>query len=70
MIDKSDPLDPREAGLMARVRRWINGRSGVGETSARPLAPPFVGYPYFDTTLGIPIWWNGTGWVDATGTAA
>lgn len=23
---------------------------------------------YFDTTLGKPIWWNGTGWVDATGT--
>ena len=22
----------------------------------------------FDTTLGKPVWWNGTGWVDATGT--
>ena len=22
---------------------------------------------YFDTTLGKPIWWNGTAWVDATG---
>lgn len=27
-----------------------------------------VGYFYFDTDLGIPIWWNGTAWVDATGT--
>jgi hypothetical protein len=23
---------------------------------------------YFDTTVGIPIWWNGTYWVDANGT--
>ena len=28
-----------------------------------------VGSSYFDTTLGKPIYWNGTAWVDATGTA-
>ena len=27
------------------------------------------GQPYFDTTLGKPIWWSGSTWVDATGTA-
>jgi hypothetical protein len=27
-----------------------------------------AGYKYYDTTLGKPIWWNGTKWVDATGT--
>jgi hypothetical protein len=27
-----------------------------------------VGQYYFDTTLGIPIWWNGTNWVNASGT--
>lgn len=27
-----------------------------------------VGFPTFDTTLGKPIWWTGTNWVDATGT--
>lgn len=26
-----------------------------------------IGYYYYDTTLGKPIWWNGDGWVDATG---
>jgi len=25
--------------------------------------------PYFDIELGKPIWFNGTEWVDATGTA-
>lgn len=28
-----------------------------------------VGRSYFDTTLGKPIWWNGSGWVDGTGSA-
>lgn len=40
-----------------------------GATSARPTARP-VGQQFFDTTLGKPVWWNGTAWVDATGTAA
>lgn len=28
-----------------------------------------VGYQAFDTTLGYPIWWNGTHWVNASGTS-
>jgi len=48
---------------------WVNtGRWPNGASTARPASPP-VGYMYFDTDLGKPIWWNGTGWVDATGTA-
>lgn len=37
-----------------------------GITSARPVTPA-TGTYYFDTTLGKPIWYSGTGWVDATG---
>lgn len=50
-----------------------------GSTSERPSLNTAVsstvgkdmynlGYYYFDTTLGKPIWWNGDDWVDATGT--
>lgn len=43
-----------------------------GPTTDRPLetlqVPLAVGQFYFDTTLGYPIWWNGTDWVDASGT--
>ena len=28
-----------------------------------------IGFMYFDTTNNKPIWWTGTGWVDATGSA-
>lgn len=37
-----------------------------GNGSARPVGGN-VGEMYFDTSLGKPIWWNGTAWVDATG---
>lgn len=41
----------------------------AGATGARPTGVA-TGYMFFDTTLGKPIWFNGTGWVDASGTAA
>ena len=29
---------------------------------------PAIGMCYFNTTIGKPCWWNGTNWVDASGT--
>lgn len=46
-------------------------RSG-GDTASRP-STPLLYESYFDTDLGsngMPVWWNGTDWVDATGTIA
>jgi hypothetical protein len=41
-----------------------------GPTSGRPSSPAFVGQPYFDTTLGYPVWWSGAHWVNASGAPA
>ena len=38
-----------------------------GTTANRPVQRLWIGRRYFDTTLGIPIWYNGTAWVNATG---
>jgi len=41
-----------------------------GKTANRPTALLWVGRPYFDTDLGIPIWLQSSApnvWVDATG---
>ena len=46
---------------------WVQIGGGSGSTANRPNNV-HIGYMYFDTTLGKPVWWNGTGWVDATGT--
>ena len=43
-----------------------------GTTANRPINtgnPQLqTGQIYFDTTLGLPIWWDGTNWIDALGT--
>jgi hypothetical protein len=38
-----------------------------GTTTQRPTTKLWVGRPYFDTTLGYQIHYNGTGWVDSAG---
>jgi hypothetical protein len=40
-----------------------------GTTANRPKAPLQTGQQFFDTTLGYPIWWAGTKWVNASGTS-
>ena len=43
-----------------------------GLTANRPVGsaqlPLPIGLFYFDTTLGLPIYWNGTNWINAAGT--
>lgn len=39
-----------------------------GETEDRPILNLVTGQMFFDTNLGKPIWYDGTSWVDATGT--
>ena len=49
----------------------INGSgsfyTGHSTTSNRPTVSA-IGSTWFDTTLGIPIWYNGSNWVNASGT--
>ena len=40
-----------------------------GATTQRPTVKLLTGQRFFDTTLGYPIWWNGSKWVNASGTA-
>ena len=37
-----------------------------GATGSRPVVTT-VGYMFFDTTLGLPIWWKGAVWVNGAG---
>jgi hypothetical protein len=40
-----------------------------GTTANRPTQQVLIGQMYYDTTLQIPIWYNGTVWKNASGTA-
>lgn len=48
-----------------RIRGGAIGHNGT--TANRPTSDLYVGRPFFDTTLGKPVWYDGTNWVDATG---
>lgn len=37
-----------------------------GATGSRP-GGPVLGQRFFDTTIGLPIWYDGTNWIDAAG---
>ena len=47
------------------VREYNSYRDGI--TSVRPTLYRYVGLQYFDTTLGYPIWWDGSVWKNSTG---
>ena len=55
------------------TKRWRDGYfsgivyPGTFASANRPASGVQVGGMIFDTTLGKPIWWNGTNWVDANG---
>jgi parallel beta-helix repeat protein len=38
-----------------------------GPTGSRPSTPS-TGEPYFDTSLGVPIWYDGSNWINCSGT--
>lgn len=59
--------------------RWLaykaepEGAATSGTTGQRPtslLTTSDKGFTYFDTTLGKPVYWNGSGWVNANGTVS
>lgn len=74
----SDPLTASDIGANSITN--FNSHAGAGNphnksqvrqggaTEDRPETPEDFEF-YFDTDLGKPIWYSGTEWVDATGTA-
>lgn len=52
------------------IDRTVRAFREAGPTANRPTARLWVGRQYFDTDLGYPVWYDGTKWVDASGTTA
>ena len=64
-------FSPEWAGWFNTAQSILRATSSSGLTSGRPTSGQFSGMPYFDTTLGIPIWLLTPGgspvWVNAVG---
>lgn len=52
------------------IDRTVRAVREAGPTANRPTARLWVGRQYFDTDLGYPVWYDGSQWVDASGTTA
>ena len=67
-----------DANSIVKVKRgagdyWLSkdGKTPVIAGSTRPtLSSADVGYVFYDSSIGKPIWWTGSAWVDATGVPA
>lgn len=76
-IPAQGPIQTSDGQPSRPWRTWMEGVAATvdavrqsGTTAQRPTSGLWAGMPYFDTTLGTPIWYSGSGWVDATGTPA
>ena len=68
--DFFDGLDGISRGWVSwleKIGRYACSVSESGVTANRPTKNLWIGRPFFDTTLGKPVWYDGTNWVDATG---
>jgi hypothetical protein len=48
-----------------KVQAVLSSITSSGPTAGRPTKDLYIGQPYFDQTLGVPVYWNGTAWVTA-----
>lgn len=75
-LPSNSPLTDPKGTASVPFLQWLSRTHTIvaavissGTTANRPTKNLWNGRTYFDTTLGKPIWYYGTGWVDATGAA-
>lgn len=73
-LDAAGALDGTEAVAVVQAgstrRATLNAirLPTSGATAARPtLTSSDIGFQYYDTTLGLPVWWSGSAWKTAAG---
>lgn len=70
VTDKNGVITLHWAEFIGNVQRLLGGLVESGTTAQRPTKNLYTGRMYFDTTLGLPIWYKTASWVKADGTAA
>ena len=68
--DGTVQVSPQYIGQLLALGFIESGVAATDSTSGRPTINLVPGMPWFDLTLGIPIWRNSanSAWVNATGT--
>jgi hypothetical protein len=66
--DVTGKVSPLWQLFFSNVFSSVTALQQSGTTAQRPTKGLYIGRPYFDTTLGYSINYNGTVWVDGAGT--
>lgn len=72
MVNPDGSATPGWSPFFSAIFQLLTAMTQSGTTAQRPTTFLWVGRPYFDTTLNIPIWLQSTSptvWCDATGAA-
>ena len=67
MFDSDSKPNPMWVEFMSEAYKGIAATQSSGTTAQRPTKNLFTGRFYFDTTLGYPVWYKTSGWVNASG---
>jgi hypothetical protein len=66
--DATGKVSPLWQLFFSNIFGSVTALQQSGTTAQRPTKGLYIGRPYFDTTLGYSINYNGTAWVDGAGT--
>ena len=70
LVTPDGMASPGWSPFFSAVFRLLTAMTQSGTTAQRPTTFLWVGRFYYDTTLAMPIWYKGPGWIKADGTAA
>lgn len=66
--DKQCSVRPEWRNFFVAVFNILNALTMSGTTAQRPTTFLWTGRTYFDTDLGLPVWWDGSAWVNGGAT--
>lgn len=69
-VDQGGIVTPGWRPFFSAVFALLAAMTQSGTTAQRPTSLLWVGRMYYDTTLALPIFYKGPGWIKADGTAA
>ena len=70
IVDADGMLLPGWRDFFSAIFQLLTAMTQSGTTAKRPTNFLWVGRNYYDTTLALPIFYKGPGWIKADGTAA
>ena len=70
VVNQDGTATPGWSPFFSAVFALLTAMTQSGTTAQRPTTLLWVGRNYYDTTLALPIFYKGPGWIKADGTVA